>query len=174
MPFNRFTKPEGTSHTVLGPEMRSTGEVMGFDADFGTAFAKSQLAYGRCRLEGHVFVSVANVDKRHMIFPIKRLADLGYEILATQGTAEVLRRNGVDTTVVRKHSEGPGGRADHRRAILDGEIDLIVNTPNGPLGAARRLRDPHRGGRRRPRCSPRSPKYSAAVASLDAVGAGSR
>ena len=65
-----------------------------------------------------MFVSMANRDKRHMIFPIKRLADLGFEILATQGTAEVLRRNGVQATVVRKHFEGagPGRRADHRRS----------------------------------------------------------
>ena len=82
--------------TVLGPEMKSTGEVMGFDADFGTAFAKSQAgAFGSLPTSGRVFVSMANRDKRHMIFPIKVLADHGFEILATQGTAEVLRRNGV-------------------------------------------------------------------------------
>ena len=65
-----------------------------------------------------MFVSVANRDKRAMIFPVKRLADLGFEIVATEGTAEVLRRNGVEATVVRKHSAGPrpGRRADHRRA----------------------------------------------------------
>ena len=116
MPFNRFRTPDGhTVDTILGPEMRSTGEVMGFDAFFGTAFAKAQTAaFGPLPTEGKVFVSVANVDKRHMVFPIKRLADLGYEILATQGTAEVLRRNGVDATVVRKHFEGPGRTASRR------------------------------------------------------------
>ncbi|HEX6486191.1 MAG TPA: carbamoyl-phosphate synthase large subunit, partial [Nocardioidaceae bacterium] len=96
MPFNRFKTEEGkTVDAVLGPEMRSTGEVMGFDAVFGTSFAKAQTAaYGSLPVDGKIFVSVANVDKRHMVFPIKRLADLGYEILATAGTAEVLRRNG--------------------------------------------------------------------------------
>ncbi|HSE70557.1 MAG TPA: carbamoyl-phosphate synthase large subunit, partial [Nocardioidaceae bacterium] len=135
MPFNRFRTPDGkTVDTVLGPEMRSTGEVMGFDAVFGTAFAKAQTAaYGPLPLEGKVFVSVANVDKRHMIFPIKRLADLGYEILATRGTAEVLRRNGVDATIVRKHSDGPGpdGEPTIVGRITDGEVRLVVNTPHG-------------------------------------------
>ena len=99
--------------------MKSTGEVMGFDADFGTAFAKAQTAaYGSLPTSGRVFVSMANRDKRTMIFPIKVLADRGFEILATQGTAEVLRRNGVKATVVRKHFEGDGPRrrADHGAA----------------------------------------------------------
>jgi carbamoyl-phosphate synthase large subunit len=135
MPFNRFKTFEGkTVDAVLGPEMRSTGEVMGFDAVFGTSFAKAQTAaYGNLPLEGKIFVSVANVDKRHMVFPIKLLADLGYEILATAGTAEVLRRNGVETTVVRKHSEGPGpdGEPTVVGRILSGEVKLVVNTPHG-------------------------------------------
>jgi carbamoyl-phosphate synthase large subunit len=135
MPFNRFKTEEGkTVDAVLGPEMRSTGEVMGFDAVFGTAFAKAQTAaYGDLPVDGKIFVSVANVDKRHLIFPIKRLADLGYEILATAGTAEVLRRNGVETTVVRKHSEGPGvnGEPTIVGRILSGEVKLVVNTPHG-------------------------------------------
>lgn len=135
MPFNRFKTLEGkTVDAVLGPEMRSTGEVMGFDAVFGTAFAKAQTAaYGALPTEGKIFVSVANVDKRHMIFPIKRLADLGYEILATAGTAEVLRRNGVETTVVRKHTEGigPDGELTIVGRILAGEVKLVVNTPHG-------------------------------------------
>ena len=135
MPFNRFKTLEGkTVDAVLGPEMRSTGEVMGFDAVFGTAFAKAQTAaYGPLPTEGKIFVSVANVDKRHMIFPIKRLADLGYEILATTGTAEVLRRNGVETTVVRKHTEGvgPDGELTIVGRILAGEVKLVVNTPHG-------------------------------------------
>jgi carbamoyl-phosphate synthase large subunit len=135
MPFNRFKTFEGkTVDAVLGPEMRSTGEVMGFDAVFGTSFAKAQTAaYGDLPLEGKIFVSVANVDKRHMIFPIKLLADLGYEILATAGTAEVLRRNGVETTVVRKHSEGvgPEGEPTIVGRILSGEVRLVVNTPHG-------------------------------------------
>jgi len=143
MPFNRFKTPDGSNvDTVLGPEMKSTGEVMGFDADFGTAFAKSQTAaYGSLPTSGRVFVSMANRDKRTMIFPIKVLADLGFEILATQGTAEVLRRNGVDATVVRKHFEGtgPNGEPTTVQLILDGQIDLIVNTPHGSGGGSARV-----------------------------------
>lgn len=135
MPFNRFRTPDGKQvDTVLGPEMKSTGEVMGFDGDFGTAFAKAQAgAFGPLPTSGKVFVSMANRDKRHMIFPIKVLAEHGFEILATQGTAEVLRRNGVETTVVRKHYEGsgPAGEPTTVQMILDGEIDLVINTPNG-------------------------------------------
>jgi carbamoyl-phosphate synthase large subunit len=123
--------------TVLGPEMRSTGEVMGIDEVFGTAYAKSQAAaYGTLPVKGRAFVSVADRDKRSMIFPVKRLADLGFEIWATQGTGEVLRRNGVRATIVRKHSEGvgPDGEPDIVARILDGQVDLIVNTPFGNPG----------------------------------------
>ncbi|MEJ7707001.1 MAG: carbamoyl-phosphate synthase large subunit [Nocardioidaceae bacterium] len=135
MPFNRFRTADGSNvDTVLGPEMRSTGEVMGVDTSFGIAFAKAQeAAFGGLPVSGRAFVSVANRDKRTMIFPIKRLADLGFEILATAGTASTLRRNGVPATVVRKHSEGAGpddaptivGR------ILAGDVDLVINTPHG-------------------------------------------
>ncbi|MBA2465809.1 MAG: carbamoyl-phosphate synthase large subunit [Nocardioidaceae bacterium] len=138
MPFNRFRTPDGAHvDTVLGPEMKSTGEVMGFDADFGTAFAKAQTAaFGSLPTSGRVFVSMANRDKRSMIFPVKVLADRGFEILATQGTAEVLRRNGVVVTVVRKHFEGPGpdGEPTTVQLIQAGEIDLVVNTPHGASG----------------------------------------
>ncbi|MCY7395714.1 MAG: carbamoyl-phosphate synthase large subunit [Nocardioides sp.] len=143
MPFNRFRTPDGTQvDTILGPEMKSTGEVMGFDADFGRAFAKAQAAaFGSLPTSGTVFVSMANRDKRHMIFPIKVLADHGFEILATQGTAEVLRRNGVRATILRKHFEGagPAGEPTTVQMILDGRIDLVINTPNGSGsgGAAR-------------------------------------
>jgi len=135
MPFNRFKTIEGkTVDAILGPEMRSTGEVMGFDAVFGTSFAKAQTAaYGPLPTTGSIFVSMANRDKRTMIFPVKRLADMGFEILATKGTAEVLRRNGVSPTVVRKHSEGPGpdGEKTIVGRIVAGEVDLVVNTPHG-------------------------------------------
>jgi carbamoyl-phosphate synthase large subunit len=131
LPFGRFKTVEGLGvDTLLGPEMKSTGEVMGIDATFGTAFAKSQsAAYGELPTKGRVFVSVANRDKRAMLFPVKRLADLGFEVLATEGTAEVLRRNGVIATVVGKHSHGRGD--DVVPMILRGEIDLILNTPFG-------------------------------------------
>jgi carbamoyl-phosphate synthase large subunit len=133
LPWSRFAGVD----TVLGPEMKSTGEVMGVDSGFGTAFAKSQeAAYGALPTKGRVFVSVANRDKRHLIFPAKRLADLGFEVLATVGTAEVLRRNGVPSTVVRKLSDGRG--PDGEPTIVDkihaGEVDLIVNTPFGNSG----------------------------------------
>jgi carbamoyl-phosphate synthase large subunit len=138
LPFGRFRDPDGRGvDTILGPEMRSTGEVMGIDQEFGTAYAKSQAAaYGSLPVKGRAFVSVANRDKRAMIFPVKRLADLGFEIWATQGTAEVLRRNGVRATIVRKHSEGegPDGDPDIVARILDGQVDLIVNTPFGSPG----------------------------------------
>src|SRR5579864_7930231 len=138
LPFGRFRDPSGAGvDTVLGPEMRSTGEVMGIDTTFGTAYAKSQAGvYGSLPVKGRVFVSVANRDKRSMIFPVKRLADLGFEIWATEGTAEVLRRNGVRAKIVRKHGDGPGpdGEPTVVTRILAGEVDLIVNTPFGSPG----------------------------------------
>jgi carbamoyl-phosphate synthase large subunit len=138
LPFGRFRDSDGQGvDTVLGPEMRSTGEVMGIDQVFGTAYAKSQAAaYGTLPVKGRAFVSVADRDKRSMIFPVKRLADLGFEIWATQGTGEVLRRNGVRATIVRKHSDGvgPDGEPDIVARILDGQVDLIVNTPFGSPG----------------------------------------
>jgi carbamoyl-phosphate synthase large subunit len=131
LPFGRFHGVD----TVLGPEMKSTGEVMGIDAVFGTAFAKSQSAAyaGGLPRTGRAFVSVANRDKRSMIFPVKRLADLGFEIFATPGTADILRRNGLSAKVLRKQHEGrgPNGEPTTVDAILAGDIDLIVNTPFG-------------------------------------------
>ncbi len=143
MPFNRFRTPEGSSvDTVLGPEMKSTGEVMGLDRTFGTAFAKSQAAaFGSLPTSGSVFVAVANRDKRHAIFPVKRLADLGFKVFATAGTASVLARHGVEVTTVRKFSEGTGphGEPTIVQLINEGKIDLIFNTPQGqtPGGAPR-------------------------------------
>ncbi|GGC59188.1 carbamoyl-phosphate synthase large subunit [Hoyosella rhizosphaerae] len=138
LPFNRFRRADGSGvDTLLSPEMKSTGEVMGIDADFGTAFAKSQsAAYGSLPTEGTVFVSVANRDKRSLVFPVKRLADLGFTILATQGTAEMLRRNGIPCTEVRKLSgenlaEGERTIVDQ---IRDGEVDMVINTPYGNSG----------------------------------------
>ena len=128
LPFGRF---QGVD-TVLGPEMRSTGEVMGIDADFGAAFAKSQIAVYTTGLptSGRVLVSVANRDKRSVIFPVKRLVDLGFEIVATAGTADVLRRHGIPVTLIRKHYENAAG-SDTIAAIRSGDIDIIVNTPFG-------------------------------------------
>jgi carbamoyl-phosphate synthase large subunit len=145
LPFSRFADERGEGvDTVLGPEMRSTGEVMGIDEIFGTAYAKSQAAaYGSLPVKGRAFVSVTSKDKRSMIFPVKRLADLGFEIWATRGTGEVLRRNGVRATIVRKHSEGRGrdGELTIVERILAGQVDLIVNTPFGGPGQSGPRRD---------------------------------
>ncbi|KIA59873.1 carbamoyl-phosphate synthase large subunit [Nocardia vulneris] len=143
LPFHRFRKADGSGvDSLLSPEMKSTGEVMGIDADFGTAFAKSQTAaYGSLPTEGTVFVSIANRDKRAMVFPVKRLHDLGFRILATEGTAEMLRRNGIPCERVRKHSEPETvtGESDTPQPtiveqIRDGEIDMVFNTPYGNSG----------------------------------------
>src|SRR5829696_7452107 len=139
LPFNRFRKADGAQiDSLLGPEMKSTGEVMGIDHDFGTAFAKSQTAaYGSLPSNGTVFVSVANRDKRSLVFPVKRLADLGFRVLATEGTAEMLRRNGIPCDEVRKHFQPPGdGRPKLSAvdAIRAGEIDMVINTPYGNSG----------------------------------------
>jgi carbamoyl-phosphate synthase large subunit len=116
--------------------MRSTGEVMGIDTAFGPAFAKSQTAsYGSLPTKGTVFVSVANADKRSMVFPVKRLADLGFRIVATEGTAEMLQRNGMDVEVVSKYFEGEGtGEGTVVELIRAGQIDLVINTPYGQSG----------------------------------------
>ncbi|ACQ80293.1 carbamoyl-phosphate synthase, large subunit [Beutenbergia cavernae DSM 12333] len=135
LPFKRFRTRAGTVvDTVLGPEMRSTGEVMGYDVDVPAAFAKSQAAaYGGLPTSGRVFVSVADRDKRSIVFPVARLVELGFEILATTGTADVLRRYGIDSRVVRKASDGrgPDGELTVVDLITAGEIDMVVNTPNG-------------------------------------------
>ncbi|MGW5072292.1 carbamoyl-phosphate synthase large subunit [Rhodococcus sp. NPDC004095] len=138
LPFNRFRRADGTGiDTLLSPEMKSTGEVMGIDKDFGTAFAKSQTAaYGSLPTSGKVFVSVANKDKRSLIFPVKRLADLGFEILATEGTADVLRRNGIACEQVHKHSGEtlPEGALTIVDQIKAGDVDMVINTPYGNSG----------------------------------------
>ncbi|MGW0007560.1 carbamoyl-phosphate synthase large subunit [Nocardia grenadensis] len=144
LPFHRFRSPDGSQvDSLLSPEMKSTGEVMGIDADFGTAFAKSQsAAYGSLPTEGTVFVSIANRDKRAMVFPVKRLHDLGFRILATAGTAEMLRRNGIPCEQVRKHSDpvspAGGSHTPPQPSIVDqirdGEVDMVFNTPYGNSG----------------------------------------
>jgi carbamoyl-phosphate synthase large subunit len=132
LPFDRFPGAD----TRLGPEMRSTGEVMGIDTDFGVAFAKSQAGTGQMVLptKGTVFCSIANRDKRAMIFPVKRLAELGFDVLATEGTAETLRRAGVRAEVVAKVSEAPAGVATVVDRIVAGDVDLVLNTPMGGSG----------------------------------------
>ena len=135
LPWNRFRRPDGRGvDSVLGPEMRSTGEVMGIAATFGESYAKSQIsAFGPLPKSGKVFVSLADKDKSHGIAPAKSLIDLGFNILATTGTAAYLRESGITVTEVRKYSEGLGAMGE--RTIVDllhaGEIDLVINTPVG-------------------------------------------
>jgi carbamoyl-phosphate synthase large subunit len=136
LPFKRFRTSEGhVVDSVLGPEMRSTGEVMGIDADFPRAFAKSQdAAYGGLPSSGTVFVSVADRDKRAIVLPILRLTQLGFDIVATSGTAEVLARNGIPATTVRKFFMGQDTDADDPsivELINAGKIDVVINTPSG-------------------------------------------
>jgi carbamoyl-phosphate synthase large subunit len=115
--------------------MRSTGEVMGIDSNFPRAFAKSQeAAYGGLPATGAVFVSVADRDKRAIILPVLRLSQLGFEILATEGTAEILSRNGIPSTVVRKYFLGQQsevGEPSIVDLINEGRVDVVINTPSG-------------------------------------------
>ncbi|WP_166864510.1 MULTISPECIES: carbamoyl-phosphate synthase large subunit [unclassified Salinibacterium] len=133
LPFKRFRTTDGhVVDSVLGPEMRSTGEVMGIDANFPRAFAKSQdAAYGGLPDSGTVFVSVADRDKRAIVLPVLRLQQLGFDIVATEGTAEVLARNGIRVATVQKFSMGQGGEETVVDLINAGKIDIVVNTPSG-------------------------------------------
>lgn len=137
LPFKRFRTTEGlVVDSLLGPEMRSTGEVMGMDLDFPTAFAKSQAAAGSAlpKPGATVFISVADRDKREIVLPAQRLKELGYRIIATKGTQVVLARNGIEAEVVYKHSQRQKGES-----VVDlidrGEVDMLVNTPSS--GSAR-------------------------------------
>ena len=126
-PFNRFPG----SNTRLGPEMKSTGEVMGIDTDVSRAFAKAQKACGyTLPLGGNVFISVKNKDKRAIIFIAKKLTDMGFELIATHGTAKVLLRNGMKPELV--FSIGKGRPTIHDY-IKNHAVDLIINTPTGDL-----------------------------------------
>jgi len=135
LPFKRFATKDGRFvDSLLGPEMRSTGEVMGIDIDFPTAFAKSQAAAGSALpVSGKIFISVADRDKHQVVLPVRRLWQLGYEILATNGTAAILKRHGIPVRIVRKHSaddDAPAGPSVVD-LILAGEVDVVVNTPSG-------------------------------------------
>ena len=139
LPFKRFRTKDGQIvDSVLGPEMRSTGEVMGIDRDFPTAFAKSQAAaYGGLPLSGTVFISVSDADKRAVILPAHRLQELGFELLATEGTAEILARNGIAVEVVNKYSATQAsGETNVVDLINEGRIDIVVNTPSGGMARA--------------------------------------
>lgn len=134
LPFKRFRTPAGEIvDSILGPEMRSTGEVMGIGASFPEAFAKSQdAAYGGLPTEGTVFVSVADRDKRSVVLPILRLSQMGFRVMATEGTAETLARYGIAAQVVRKHTEsGVAEGPSIVELIHAGDIDIVINTPRG-------------------------------------------
>ncbi|MDB9373998.1 carbamoyl-phosphate synthase large subunit [Nodularia sphaerocarpa] len=125
LPFNKFP---GTD-TILGPEMRSTGEVMGIDSDFGRAFAKAELAAGEfLPLKGTVFVSMSDRDKSDAVNVVKELIRLGFGVMATLGTRRVLQENGLDVELVLKLHEGRPHVLD---AIKNQKIQLIINTPSG-------------------------------------------
>ena len=128
LPFSRFSGVD----IILGPEMKSTGEVMGIDRSFGIAFYKAQLAGGQVLPEkGKVFISVKNEDKRNMVFIAKKLYDMGFDIIATKGTHKVLKSNNIDAGVVGKISESGGNIL---ALIKNNEIKLIINTPSGKKG----------------------------------------
>jgi carbamoyl-phosphate synthase large subunit len=124
-PFARFPGVD----TVLGPEMRSTGEVIGLDGSFAMAFAKSQLGGGtKVPVEGAIFVSVRDVDKPRVLDSIKLLVDLGFTIRATGGTWRFLEQHGIPTQKINKVSEGRPHIVD---AITNGTIQLVFNTTEG-------------------------------------------
>lgn len=135
LPFKRFATVDGRFvDSLLGPEMRSTGEVMGIDVDFPKAFAKSQAAAGSALpLSGSIFISVADRDKPQVILPVRRLQQLGYKVLATGGTAAILARHGIQVQIVRKHSDLEWDNAEPSivEMITKGMVDVVVNTPSG-------------------------------------------
>ena len=125
LPFNKFPGVD----TLLGPEMRSTGEVMGIDPSFGLAFMKAQLAAGQfLPASGCVFISVNDHDKSGIILPAKTFQKLGFTIMSTRGTAAFLAEHGVECQVVNKVYEGRPSVIDH---IKNGEIQLVINTSSG-------------------------------------------
>lgn len=132
LPFKRFATREGRFvDSLLGPEMRSTGEVMGIDTNFPSSFAKSQAAAGSSLpLSGTVFISVADRDKPQIVLPVRRLSQLGYRILATDGTSKMLKRHGIESQTVAKYSQARGERSIVEM-ITSGEVDVVVNTPSG-------------------------------------------
>ena len=135
LPWNRFRRVDGRGvDAILGPEMRSTGEVMGIADNFGEAYAKSQISsFGPLPKSGTVFISLADKDKSSGIAPARKLSDLGFRLLATDGTAKLLEQSGVTVVRVRKNSEGSGpmGEKTIVEMLNAGDIDLVINTPVG-------------------------------------------
>ena len=132
LPWNRFRRIDGTGvDSVLGPEMRSTGEVMGIADSFGEAYAKSQIAsFGALPRSGKVFISLSDRDKLPSVAPARELVNLGFTLLTTAGTHEMLAAHGVSSTLVRKNSE-TGSGVSAVDIINNSEVDLVINTPLG-------------------------------------------
>jgi len=135
LPWNRFRRNDGTGvDSILGPEMRSTGEVMGIAGTFGEAYAKSQTAaFGALPMAGSVFLSLSERDKKASLYPAQILSSLGFKLFTTQGTHDFLKQNGVDSELVRKHSQGrgPSGEFTAVDLITEGVVELVINTPLG-------------------------------------------
>ncbi len=126
-PFNRFPGVD----VILGPEMKSTGEVMGIDVDFGRAYIKSQLAAGQnLPKKGNVFISVRDKDKRQVVFIAKKLKEMGFNIFASSGTATALEKSGLSVKVLPKISEGRPNILD---LMKDNRVQLLINTPSGRI-----------------------------------------
>ena len=132
LPWNRFRRIDGTGvDSILGPEMRSTGEVMGISETFGEAYAKSQIAsFGALPKSGHVFLSLSERDKAASVEPARALVNLGFSLFTTAGTHQLLASQGVPSTFVRKNSEAGEGLSAVD-IINTGQVDLVINTPLG-------------------------------------------
>ncbi len=129
-PFNRFHGQD----ILLSPEMRSTGEVMGLDADLGVAYAKSQMAAGGpLPLSGKVFISVSDHDKKEVVAVAKKFSDLGFQLVSTGGTAAVLQKAGLKVETIFKLAEGRPNAID---LLKNREIQLVINTPSGQVPRA--------------------------------------
>lgn len=133
LPFRRFRDVDGrVVDSILGPEMRSTGEVMGIAPTFPMAFAKAEMGAGASLpTQGRVFVSVADRDKRAAVLPVKKLADMGFEVICTEGTAAVMARYGIKTVAMKKYFELQEGERSILDDIAERKIDLVVNVPSG-------------------------------------------
>ena len=134
LPWNRFRRLDGKNvDSTLGPEMKSTGEVMGIAPDFGSAFAKSQIAaFGALPKSGNVFISLADKDKSQAVESARALYQLGFKLFATAGTKSTLAKEGIETQLVMKHSEKSEiGNKSAVDLIESGEINLVINTPFG-------------------------------------------
>ena len=133
LPWNRFRRIDGTGvDSVLGPEMRSTGEVMGIASTFGQAYAKSQIAaFGPLPMQGSVFISLSDRDKEDALAPARALAELGFTLFTTAGTHDFLAKEGVTSKMVRKNSDTQGEGLSAVDIITSSMVDLVINTPLG-------------------------------------------